>query len=194
MVTIGAPKRRYTRAEYIAFERSSSTRNEFFDGVIYAMAGGSREHALYAANVIALLGAELRSKPCSTHTADLRIRILATGLDTYPDVSVVCGSVERDPEDEHAILNPTLVVEVTSPSTADYDRGDKLAHYQEIPSLGEVVIVDYREKLVEVHRRESDGSWRRYEARSGAAATLASLGVELSVDAIYRDPLASTPV
>ncbi len=189
-MTIGAPKRRYTRAEYIAFERSSGTRNEFFDGVIYAMAGGSREHALYAANVIALLGAALRTKPCSVHTADLRIRIESTGLDTYPDVSVVCGHVERDPDDEHAITNPVLVVEITSPSTAEYDRGDKLVHYQHIPSLREILLVDHREKLVEVHRRQADGSWRRYEARSGTLE-LESVDAEVLVEEIYRDPLAS---
>jgi Uma2 family endonuclease len=181
---------RYTRAEYIALERMSNVRHEYLDGAIYAMSGGTREHAAIAANVIVALGVGLRGRPCAVHSSDLRIRILDTGLDTYPDVSVVCGRAELDAEDRTVITNPVVLVEVTSPSTADYDRGEKLAHYKRIPSLRDVVLISHREKLIEVVRREADGTWTRHEARPGAAAELTSIGCTLAVDEIYRDPLA----
>jgi Uma2 family endonuclease len=189
---VAKPHARYTRAEYIAFERAANAKHEYLDGAIYAMAGGSREHAAIAGNVIALLNAAIRGGPCAVHTSDLRIRVVDTGLETYPDVSVVCGSAEADSEDPHVVLNPVVLVEVTSPSTETYDRGEKLQHYQRIPALHEVVLVSHREKLVEVVRHEADGSWSRHEARVGGTIKLISLGCDLSVDEIYRDPLAQT--
>jgi Uma2 family endonuclease len=189
MVSV-AHRARYTRAEYVAFERSSNVKHEFLDGVIYAMAGGSPQHAAVAATVITLLSVGLQGKPCRVHSSDLRIRIADTGLETYPDVSVVCGRAEVDPEDAHAVLNPIVVVEVTSPSTEEYDRGDKAEHYKRIPSLREIVLVSHRERLVEVLRREEGGEWSRHEARVGETARLVSLECELRVDEVYRDPLA----
>jgi Uma2 family endonuclease len=181
---------RYTRAEYIALERGSNVKHEFFDGSIYAMAGGTPEHAAIAMKIGALLDAGLGKRPCRVFSSDLRVRVLATGLETYPDVTVVCGRAEIDPEDPHVLTNPSVVVEVTSPSSEEYDRGDKLASYQRIESLREVVIVSHRERLIEVFRREEDGSFTRSEARSGGVAGVASLGVGLAVDDVYRDPLA----
>lgn len=181
---------RYTRAEYLSLERSSKDKHEYLDGNIYAMAGGSREHAAVAGNVITLLNLALRGRPCAVHSSDLRIRVLETGLETYPDVSVVCGRAEIDPDDAHVVTNPIVVVEVTSASTETSGRGDKLDHYKRIASLREAVFVSHREKLVEVVRREADGSWTRHEARLGRAAKIESLDCELPVDEVYRDPLA----
>lgn len=180
----------YTRAEYRAFERSSNSKHEYLDGVIYAMAGGTREHAAIAGNVITQLSIALRGRPCAVHSSDLRVRVVETGLETYPDVTVVCGKAQADPEDSHVIVNPVVVVEVTSSSTEEYDRGEKLAHYKRIPSLQEVVLVGNREKAVEVVRRGPDGSWTTHEARAGGSVQLVSLGCELPVDEVYRDPLA----
>jgi Uma2 family endonuclease len=186
---IAANRPRYTRAEYVAFQRASNAKHEYLDGAIYGMAGGSREHAAVAVNVTTLLSVAMRDRPCAVHSSDLRVRVVETGLETYPDASVVCGRPEADPDDPQAILSPTLVVEVTSPSTEAYDRGDKVEHYKRIPSLREIVIVSHRERLVEVLGRSEDGSWSRHEARSGARAKLVSLGCELWVDEVYRDPL-----
>jgi Uma2 family endonuclease len=183
---------RHTRAEYAAFERSSNVKHEFLDGVIYAMAGGTPEHAAVGMNVGALLNIALRGKPCRVYTSDLRIRVLDTGLETYPDVSVVCGGAERYPDDDIAIVNPIVLVEVLSPSTEAYDRGEKLRHYRAIVSLREVVLVDHRQKLVEVHRRQSDGSWTRHEAGAGGSLVLLSIGCELPVDEVYRDGFAAS--
>ncbi|MGH7439316.1 MAG: Uma2 family endonuclease [Polyangiaceae bacterium] len=182
---------RYTRAEYRAVERSSNVKHEFLEGAIRAMAGGTRDHALVSANVIASLNLALRGRPCAVHSSDLRIRVVDTGLETYPDASVLCGHAELDSEDSHVVLNPVLLVEVTSPSTEAYDRGKKVEHYERIVALQEIVLVSHREKLVEVLRREGDGSWSRHEARRGEAAQLRSIGCELAVDEVYRDPLAA---
>lgn len=187
---VATHRSRYTRAEYIAFERAANSKHEYLDGNIYARAGGSREHALVAVNVGTLLNQALRGRPCAVHSSDLRIRVVETGLETYPDVSVVCGQAELDPDDSNAVLNPVLLVEVTSPSTESYDRGEKLEHYKRIASLREIVFVSHRERVVEVIRREDDGSWSRHEARPGRAAKLESIRSELPVDEVYRDPLA----
>jgi Uma2 family endonuclease len=181
----------YTRADYIGLERASNVKHEYLDGVIYAMAGGSPEHAAIAANVITALSVALRERPCRVHSSDLRVRVLETGLEAYPDVTIVYGRAEIDPADRSVVTNPIVVVEVTSPSTEEYDRGEKLAHYKQIPSLREIVFVSHDERAVEVVRREESGAWSTHAARPGERATLASLGCEISVDEVYRDPLGS---
>lgn len=179
----------YSVAEYTELEDYSNVRHELLDGQILAMAGGTPEHATYCANVIALLAAQLRDKPCRVQSSDGRIRIAATGLITYPDVSVVCGRAERDAEDRNAITNPKVVVEVLSPRTEEYDRGEKLAHFQQIPSLAEIVLVAHSPRLVEVFRREGT-IWSRHDAGPGASVKLLSIDCELVIDDVYRDPLA----
>src|SRR5689334_9732286 len=102
---------RYTYAEYLTLERSANTRHEFCDGEIFAMAGGTPTHAVICANLTILLGTQLRGRGCMTHSSDLRIRVLETGLATYPDVSVICGRRELDPEDRNTVTNPVLLIE-----------------------------------------------------------------------------------
>ena len=177
----------YTYSEYTALEDESPIRHEYLDGEIYAMAGGSPDHAALAAAVIRALAAELRPS-CRPFTSDLRIRISATGLSTYPDVSVVCGKTERAAEDPLAVTNPALLVEITSPSTEDYDRGEKLRHYQQLPSVSEILIVSHRGPRVTLHRRDRSG-WVVVEGSAGEMLELNSVGVKLSVDAVYRDGL-----
>ena len=164
-------------------------RHEFLDGRIWAMAGGTPEHARICANVIALLNLALGARRCSVFTTDLRIRVRATGLATYPDASVICGHVELDPTDpkRHTALNPKLLVEVLSPSTEDYDRGEKLEHYQQIESLEEVMLVHHSEHKIVVWRR-TGGRWTSTEHTDGTF--LLAIGCELSVPAVYRDPMA----
>ena len=177
--------------EYCQIEAQSPVKHEFQGGLVWAMAGGSREHAAIAANLLGLLGAQLRGSPCQPHTSDLRIRVAATGLTTYPDVSVICGRAELDPEDRfgHTVLNPRVLFEVLSPSTEEYDRTEKLAHYQRIESLREVVLVAQTARRIEIWRRSKSGDWGKDEHLSGAAV-LASIDVTLPFDDVYRDPLA----
>ena len=175
-------------------EDDSGIKHEFLDGQVWAMSGGTPEHAAVSGNVLTLLNVQLSGKKCRVFTSDLRIRVVATGLGTYPDVSVVCGRVELDPEDakRHTVVNPRILIEVLSPSTEAYDRGEKLRHYQQIPSVEEVVLVAHDRREIEIVRREQDGSWSRHLKRDGEVATLSSVECSLPVAEVYRDPLAGT--
>jgi Uma2 family endonuclease len=183
------PHARLSYPEYAAAEAHSEVRHEFLDGCVYAMAGGTPEHAALAAALAGELRSALRAKPCRVFSSDLRVRVSATGLTTYPDVSVVCGKLETAADDPHALLNPVVLVEVLSESTEAYDRGAKAAHYRRIESLQEYVLVSQSEPLIEVHRRNERGHFELIEARAGEHAELASLAVTISVDAVYENPL-----
>ena len=151
------------------------------------MAGGTPEHAAMAAEIIGQLREQLRGRPCRVFTSDLGVRVLQTGLATYPDASVVCGPTIRDPEKKTNVTNPRLLVEVTSDSTEDYDRGEKLSNYKQVPTLEFVVIVSHREPRIEVWSRAlGSEAWHQTEARAGGKASLATLGCNLNVDAIWQ--------
>ena len=188
-----APGERMTYAEYVAREAVADLKHEFFRGEVFAMSGGTIDHAGLAAAITTELTLRLRGKRCRVFSSDLRVRIQATDLTTelatYPDVTVICGQAETLPDDPHAVVNPTVIVEVLSDSTEAHDRGAKAASYRCIPSLREYVLVSQREPRIEVFRRTETGTWELVEARRGMQVALGSLGVTLDVDAIYRDPL-----
>jgi Uma2 family endonuclease len=183
-VSLPAPHHQYSFAQYLELEEIARVRHEYYAGVIYAMAGGTPEHAAIAASITALLGQQLNSTPCRVYSSDLRVRVLATGLATYPDVTVVCGPSERDPESRTHVVNPKLVVEVLSDSTADYDRGEKLQHYQQIASLATVVLVDHQTPRIDLWTREGD-AWRCRQFGPGARVPLDAIACELPVDQVY---------
>jgi Uma2 family endonuclease len=181
---------RYTIEEYVKLEQRSNVKHEYLDGVVWAMGGGTPEHAAIASAIIAALGAQLRDRPCRVYTSDARVRVEATGLDTYPDVTVVCGREERDSGDKLALTNPIVLVEITSESSEAYDRGEKLKHYKRITTVREIVIVSHRERRVDLHHRESEGGvWTTVTARD--RVELGSVRCTLDVAEIYRDPFAS---
>ena len=155
-MTSAFPLHRYTYQDYVSLEQESSTRHEFLAGEIVATAGGTPEHAAMAAEVIGQLREQTRGGSCRVFTSDLGVRVKATGLATYPDASVVCGPTERDPDKKTSVTNPRVIVEVTSDSTEDYDRGEKLTHYKQVPSLEAIVIVSHREARVDVWSRPTD--------------------------------------
>ncbi|HEY5946417.1 MAG TPA: Uma2 family endonuclease [Kofleriaceae bacterium] len=176
----------YTVQDYVELEDSTDLKHEFYRGDIRAMSGGTNEHARLGAALVGLLYPQLGDGPCEMFSSDLRVRI--GDLITYPDASVVCGDVQMDVEDPNALLNPTVVMEVTSPSSEKYDRGGKFAHYQRIPSLREYVIVSHRDHLVEVFRRGEDGDWLEAEGYGpGQRALIQSIGCELDVETLYRN-------
>jgi Uma2 family endonuclease len=145
-----------------------------------------------SAAMIGFFERKLAGSSCYPFSSDLRIRIRATGLATYPDVTVVCGDLERDPQDPNAAVNPVVLVEVLSASTEEYDRGEKSAHYRKIPSLREYLLVSHRERRIDRWRRD-DGEWELEGAGSGEVLHLAALGIDLAVDAVYeRSPLTRT--
>ena len=190
------PTGRMTHAEYLAAEAKSDLRHEFVGGQVYAMAGGSPEHGALALAFGAELRGALRDRPCRVYSSDVRIRVLAndlaSGVSTYPDLSVVCGTLATALDDPDAITNPVVLVEVLSESTEAYDRGAKAALYRRIPSLQEYVLVAQSEALIEVYRRTDRGSWELRDARPGDRIELVSLGIAMDVATIYANPLGQT--
>ena len=185
--TMGQPATKASYAEYLALEADSEVRLEFVDGLVYARAGGTPEHARLAMAIGSELRAALRGKGCAVYSSDLKLRIDATHRSTYADVAVVCG-VERHADiDPNAVTNPTIIVEVLSDSTEAADRGDKWRHYQRLPSLREYVLISQGDPYVEVFRREGD-EWILRTSVAGGTLELPSQGVSIAVDAIYADP------
>jgi Uma2 family endonuclease len=178
---------RYTYAEYVGLEMISAEKHEFLDGEIYAMTGGSEEHSALAAEMVYALVSAVGDGRCRVHTSDLRIYVESVGLATFPDCTVVCGPLQQhEPSPKATALNPTILVEVTSDSSEEYDRGLKLEYYRTIPTLREYIIVSHRERRLAVETRGNDGTWTTREAMKGERIEIASLGAEIIVDEIYR--------
>ena len=174
-------------AAYLDIERESGCRYAWLDGQVHAMPGGSLAHSALAVAVAAELLRLSRARGCQVFSSDAKVRVLATGLATYPDVSVVCGPIERDPNDPDAITNPSVLVEVLSASTEGYDRGAKFAHFRELPSLRDYVLVSQYERRVEVYSRDAQGLWVLREARAGGEVPLSALsGAPLGIDHVYE--------
>ena len=179
------PARRiqWTADEYLARELRSAAKHEFLDGEIYAMAGATLRHDTIAANVIFLITGLVRGSACRAFTSDQRIHVAATGLYTYADGGVACGRWQVH-TDGMSLLNPTLLFEVLSPSTRDYDRGAKLEHYRQIASLRHVLIIDQPDRRIEHHRRGDDGAWTLTTLHAGSV-DLGDLGGSIALDEIY---------
>jgi len=183
----------YSYEDYLRFENSNPARHEYIEGSILAMAGGTPAHARLQAAFLFALERRLEGHSCQAFPSDLRVRIAVTGMATYPDVTVVCGPIEVAPEDPHAAVNPTVIVEVSSDHTIAYDHGEKFEQYRNIPKLQHYVLVSHRERRIEIRQREADGSWSERQAVRGESFTLQSIGVELTVDEIYdRSSLTSS--
>jgi Uma2 family endonuclease len=184
-MTLANPKRRLSEQDYLAIERESEFKSEFFDGEMFAMAGGSRKHSLIASNITRELGNQLSGRPCVVFNSDLRVKVEPTGLYTYPDASVVCGPVMSPPGSDDILLNPILVVEVLSDSTEAYDRGKKFGHYRRISSLLDYLLVSQREPHVELFSRTGH-QWTFQEATDEASSIhLPGLQITLSLAAVY---------
>jgi Uma2 family endonuclease len=186
---MSGPRRlhRYTYADYVALEMFSTGKHEFIDGEIYAMVGGSEEHSALAAAMVHALGNSVGDSPCRVHTSDLRIYVESVGLATFADCSVICEPLQQhEPSPKATALNPAILVEVTSDSSEDYDRGPKLEYYRSIPTLREYVIVSHRERQIVVETRGTDGTWTTRVATKGERIEIPSLNAELIVDEIYR--------
>lgn len=175
-----------SEAEYLEIERHAECKSEFFAGEVFAMAGGTLEHSLIATNFAAEVRALLRGHPCAPYNSDLRLKVEATGLFTYPDLSVVCGPVQFADAGRDTILNPTLIGEVLSDSTEAYDRGKKFENYRHIPSLQEYLLVSQKEPRIEQFLRQTDGNWLLREAAGrDARLELPSLNITLALAEVY---------
>mgnify|MGYP001596871963 CR=1 FL=1 len=169
--------------DYLRALEVSGVKLEYCGGEIYAMAGGTPAHADLAASMTRLLGNALLGR-CRVSSSDLKVRIEPTDLSTFPDVSVVCGERDVSAIDRHAVTNPTVLVEVTSRSTEDYDRGEKLSHYKQCPSLRAVLYVSHCRQEVTVVAR-SGSAWVEHSYRAGEQITLVDPALEASVDELY---------
>jgi len=180
-------RQRLTPAEYLEIERAAEFKSEFFAGEMFAMAGASPPHVLITSNVNRELGTQFKNRPCRVYSSDLRVKVSATGLYTYPDVVVVCGEQRFDDERGDTLLNPTLIVEVLSPTTETYDRGEKFDHYSQLESLQEYVMIAQDRPRVERYVRQPGGQdWLLTVVRHAQGSiSLPSIGCELSLAEVY---------
>lgn len=181
------PQHYITEEAYLAFERTSPTKHEYVDGAIYAMTGGKEPHNLIAGNVHAALHAQLRRKPCRVYQSDMRVKITQTGLNTYPDVVVLCGQPHFTDAIHDTIVNPIVIIEVLAASTERYDRGKKFPHYQTIPTLQDYLLIAQDQQRVEHFVRQDNHTWLlRVVLGAAAAITIASIDGMLLMADIYE--------
>jgi Uma2 family endonuclease len=195
-MTPGSQVTRLSESEYLDRERKAPFKSEFLDGEVFAMAGGSPMHSLIAANLIAVLRGALGGRGCLTFTSDLRVKVEMTGLNTYPDVSVVCSELRFADREQDTLINPTLLAEVLSDSTEAYDRGEKFEHYRRIPSLQAYLLVSQHKPSLELFLRGESGQWLLREA-SGleTALEIPPLDVTLPLSEVFANvtfPLAGS--
>lgn len=178
--------------EYLAAERRSQQKHEYIDGELVAMAGASPEHTQMMFNISAELAPQLREKPCRGFTADLRVRTSRRHY-CYPDIVIACEPPQYAPEDPHTLLNPTLIVEILTPSTEAYDRGLKFRRYARLESVQEYVLVSQDRPWIERFLRMPNGQWAYAEAYGlDAALELQSIGCTLRLASVY-DKVALPP-
>jgi Uma2 family endonuclease len=177
----------YTPAEYLEFERRAEVKHELIDGEIFEMAGATRNHNRISTNVVRLLDTQMLERDCNVYGSDMRVKITVTEKYTYPDVVAVCGEEIYEDENEDTLLNPRLIIEVLSKSTAGYDRGAKFEYYQTIESFQEYVLISQEPFRVEQYVRKTKNEWTYFEFRqSEEVVRLNSIGCELSLKDIYH--------
>jgi Uma2 family endonuclease len=176
-----------TPEEYLAQERLADFKSEYLRGEVFAMAGATWDHTLVKDNLARETGNQLNDGPCHVLTSDMRVRVDATGLYTYPDIAIVCEEPRFEDQVLDTLLNPRALVEVLSESTEKYDRGAKFGHYRQIPSLQEFVLVAQDQPLLERYVRQADNSWLLtvFSDPSGEFA-FASIPVRVPLAKIYR--------
>lgn len=170
---------------YLVWEREQPCRNEYFDGMIYAMTGGTINHARIGSNIGLALKVLLRGGPCEVFLHDVRVNVAAAHAYFYPDVVVTCDPADLKAED--VLKAPKVIVEVLSPSTSAYDRGNKFAAYRTLSSLQDYVLVDPETKRVERFSRNEDGTWLMVDATGTANVKLPSLGTALDLAVVFEN-------
>ena len=181
------PKTFLTPEQYLQIEREAEYKSEYYQGEMFAMAGAGEVHNLLVANLVASLHHQFRSGPCRVYPSVMRVRVRATGLYTYPDVVVVCGERRFLDERRDTLLNPSLLIEVLSPSTEAYDRGRKSEHYRSIESLVEYLLVASDHVHAELYTRQPDGRWLLTSAgRLEDSLDLESVGCRLALADLYE--------
>ena len=183
-----AERRPLTPGEYLERECHAQERSEYANGELFAMAGGKKAHNLVALAFGAELRAALRQRPCLVFPSDMKVRVGETQY-VYPDCSAVCGAARFENDEDEVLLNPEVLVEVLSPTTEAYDRGEKSRLYRALPSVRELLLASSSVARVEQLVRQADDSWVLRVYESGARVPLGSLGIELAVDDLYLKAL-----
>lgn len=183
----GQPLRFISPTDYLTYERQAETKSEYWAGEIYAMSGASARHNIISLNVGAEFRTQLKSRrSCTVYPSDMRVKVEATGLYTYPDVVVVCGRPQFEDSVRDTLLNPTVLVEVLSNSTERYDRGAKFQHYRQLASLAEYLLIAQNEYRIEHYLRQPDQQWLLTEATDlQRAISLPSIECTLALAEVY---------
>jgi Uma2 family endonuclease len=187
-MTLPEPQPRYTIDEYVRRELTSDEKHEFQDGEILGMSGGSPEHSLIIVNTSSAIHTRLRGKTCRNYESNLRIRIPSVRRYVYADGSIFCAPLEYDAEDtsRQSVTNPRVIIEVLSPTTEAYDRGEKFSHYRRLDSLIEYVLISQSEALVETYVRREAGAWLLTPFTGlDSVAKLRGVEIELPLTEIY---------
>ncbi|MDR3713028.1 MAG: Uma2 family endonuclease [Puia sp.] len=180
-------KTQLTIREYLEWERDATVKHEYYRGEVFAMAGGKLAHNIIATNLLGFLGHRLKGKSCRPFNSDQRIHIPGNTLFTYPDISIICGKIFTLDNDEWNILNPSVLIEVLSPSTKNYDRGEKFRLYRDIDTLKEYIMVDSESCSIETFSLNAGGRWELSETRGlRGVLTIAAIGETISLTDIYE--------
>ncbi|MCB1178231.1 MAG: Uma2 family endonuclease [Leptospiraceae bacterium] len=181
-----AQNKKVSEEEYLELERKADIKSEYYNGEMFAMAGASLQHNQIVSNLIQLIGAKLKNSPCKVFPSDLRLNIKKSGLFTYPDLSIVCGKPILLDNKFDTLTNPTVLIEVLSPSTQDYDKGSKFTFYREIDSLKEYILVDSIKYKVEKFKKLEQGDWLFTETKEDEELKIESIDCTLSLKDIYE--------
>lgn len=180
-------KRYYTIEEYLELEDAATEKHEYYQGEIFAMSGAKIQHNIVSKNILVALDKKLDGKPCQPFNSEMRIHIEKNTLFTYPDISVICDDPQTRNNDDMNVLNPTVIFEVLSPSTKNYDRRDKFKLYRDIDTLKEYVLVDPVKISIEAYHINSDGYWELREYKDiNDSLSLDSIQVSLPLVEIYK--------
>ncbi len=181
------PKPYYQPAEYLALERAAVYKSEYFAGEIYAMAGAGKAHNIITLNIASELRSRFRGGPCHVYASEMRVRVQASSLYTYPDVVALCGEEQFEDGHQDTLTNPTVIFEVLSPSTEGYDRGKKFTLYRRLESLTDYLLVAQDEARVEHYTRQGHDWLLREVHGLDATIQLPSLAAALPLAAVYED-------
>lgn len=172
-------------ADYLAAEAQSQTRHEYVNGEVFAMAGGSQRHNRIALNTASALLSGLRGTPCQVFMSDVKLHVACDNAYYYPDIMVACGESSRIAGEAHSVADPSLIIEVLSPTTENIDRREKLASYRRLTSLTEYVLISQDRQQVEIYRRQGDIGWLYLSFEADDHMELASVGFTVPITGLY---------
>jgi Uma2 family endonuclease len=180
-------KKRYSIEEYLDMEKEADQKHEYYQGEIFAMSGAKVQHNIIAANILINLGIKLKGSRCKPFNSAQRIHIPKNTLFAYPDISIICGEINTLENDDWNILNPSVIIEVLSPSTKNYDRGEKFKLYRDIPSLKEYILADSENISVEVFRVNERNHWELEEYKQiTETLVIKTIQISISLSEIYE--------